>query len=118
VNALDFPSNPILPADALGAAAPLQRIIQVGADAAKTEKVAKDFEAILLHRMMDQMRRTIPQSGLLDTAVSRQMEGLFWFYLAQEMAEKGGIGLWKDLARSMGLAAPTTPVGPGSGPNP
>jgi len=118
VNALDFPSDPILPADPLGAAAPLQRLIRAGTDAAKSEKVAKDFEAILLHRMMDEMRRTIPKSGLLDSAVSRQMEGLFWFYLAQEMAEKGGIGLWKDLSRSMGLAGQTTPVRPVPGPNP
>ena len=49
------------------------------------------------------MRRTIPDSGLLETGISDQVQGLFWFYLAQEIARQGGVGLWKDLARQMHL---------------
>lgn len=117
MNTLDLPTNPILPADPLGAAAPLRRMIQASADATKAEKVAKDFEAILLHRLMEEMRRTIPKSGLLQTGISRQIDGLFWFYLAEEIAQKGGIGLWKNLAGRTGVAGQTAPVKPVSGPN-
>jgi len=116
LNALDLPTNLILPADPLGAAAPLQRMVRAGADATKAEKVAKDFEAILLHRLMEEMRRTIPKSGLLETGISRQIDGLFWFYLAQEVAQKGGIGLWKNLSGKTGFADQTAPVKPVSGP--
>ena len=111
MNSLDvLPTGPILPGETLGTAASLQRMAQADADPAKAEKVAKDFEAILLHRLMEEMRRTIPKSELLETAVSSQMDGLFWFYLAQEVAEKGGIGLWKDLSGTMGPAAQETPA--------
>jgi len=92
-------------------------MIQASADATKAEKVAKDFEAILLHRLMEEMRRTIPKSGLLQTGISRQIDGLFWFYLAEEIAQKGGIGLWKNLAGRTGVAGQTAPVKPVSGPN-
>ena len=66
---------------------------------------------------MEEMRRTIPKSGLLETGISRQIDGLFWFYLAQEVAQKGGIGLWNDLSRRTGLVGQTAPVKPVSGPD-
>jgi Rod binding domain-containing protein len=92
-----------------GAAASRRRPESAPRDAAAAEKAAKDFEAILLHRLMEEMRRTIPKSGLLDTAISRQIDGLFWFYLAQEVADNGGIGLCSDLARNMGPLGQATP---------
>jgi len=86
------------------------------ADMAKGLKAARGFEAILLHRLVEAMRETIPDSGLLSSGTGRQVEGLFWFYLAQEMAEKGGIGLWKDLARKLNLAGTDAPASPAEGP--
>jgi len=68
-------------------------------------EAARGFEAVLLYRLMEAMQRTVPDSGLLSSPVARQMEGLFWFYLSQEVARRGGLGLWKDLARSLGLQA-------------
>ena len=109
-----IPNIQSLVGDALSRAASYGRLPETSpGDARGAEKAAKDFEAILLHRLMEEMRRTIPKSGLLDTAVSNQIDGLFWFYLAQEVADKGGIGLWQDLARRMGTleqAAPETGV--------
>ncbi len=113
---LQMPTGPILHGDPLGGAALLRRITPAGADAVKAEKTAKDFESILLYRLIEEMRRTIPKSGLLETGASGQMESLFWFYLAQEVAEKGGVGLWKDLSRTIGLAGQKAPVPPASGP--
>jgi len=68
-------------------------------------EAARGFEAVLLYRLMEAMQRTVPDSGLLSSPVARQMEGLFWFYLSHEVARRGGLGLWKDLARSLGLQA-------------
>ena len=61
------------------------------------EQVAKDFESVLLQKLMEQMQRTIPESGLLSSGITKQIQGLFWFYLAQETADNGGLGLWKEI---------------------
>jgi hypothetical protein len=29
------------------------------------------------------------------------MKDLFWFYLGDAVAQQGGLGVWKDLARQM-----------------
>ena len=74
-------------------------------DARKAEQAAKDFESVLLHKVLEEMDRTIPESGLLDSGVSKQVKGMFQFYLAQELANRGGIGLWKDLQKQLGCVA-------------
>ena len=85
-------------------------------------QAAKDFESVLLHRLLGEMRRTIPESGLMSNGISKQLEDIFWLYLAREMADKGGMGLWKELYREFGQlgagAAVEAPAGPGrSGPS-
>ncbi len=80
-------------------------------------QAAKDFESVLLQRLLGEMRRTIPESGLMSNGISKQVEDIFWLYLAQEMADKGGIGLWKELYRKFGQleggAGAEAPAGPG-----
>ena len=56
------------------------------------------------------MERTIPKSGLLENGISEQVRGLFWYYLAQDMADKGGLGIWKQLYRHMKLAGQVSPT--------
>lgn len=65
-------------------------------------EAAKDFESVLLHRLLGEMRRTIPESGLFGDGISKQIEDIFWLYLAREMADKGGVGLWQELYRKFG----------------
>jgi hypothetical protein len=68
-------------------------------DEKKTEKVAKDFESVLLTKVLDEMKNTIG-NGLGEEEVgSEQIKGLFWLCLARDMSDKGGLGLWKDLNR-------------------
>ncbi len=88
-------SNPVVPTDLAGDLLVLSRKSESEASA---EQAAKDFESVLINKLLDEMRKTIPDSGLFDSAASEQMEGIFWFYLAQEVANKGGLGLWKELA--------------------
>jgi Rod binding domain-containing protein len=69
------------------------------ADAKKTEKMAKDFESVLVTKLLDEMKETIGQWGFEEEAGASQVKGLFWLYLARDVADKGGLGLWKDLNR-------------------
>ena len=98
------------PAEALAKAGATQPAAEgvVGAQVRDTigrtnsvEKVAHDFESVLLQKVFEEMRRTVPESGLLESPESEQIQGLFWTYLAQDVADKGGIGLWKELARQL-----------------
>jgi len=68
----------------------------------RKQQAAKDFESVLINRILEQMGRTIGQWGFEKDGVSKQVWGLFWFSLAQELAKQGGFGLWKDLCRFYG----------------
>jgi Rod binding domain-containing protein len=70
-------------------------------DPGQLEKVAKDFESVFLEKITDEMRRTVPQSGLLDSSAMDQTQGIFWMQLSQELAKQGGLGLWKQLVKQM-----------------
>ena len=83
------------------------------------EKAARDFESVLLHKMMEQMQRTIPDSGLLSSGITRQVQGIFWFYLAQDIADNGGMGLWRDIYRDVsGASAAAAAAKEAGGPAP
>jgi Rod binding domain-containing protein len=69
------------------------------ADAGKTEQLAKDFESVLLTKLLDEMKNTIGKWGDEEDAAADQVKGLFWLCLGRELADKGGLGLWKDLNR-------------------
>lgn len=69
------------------------------ADAKKTEQMAKDFESVLVTKLLDEMKETIGKWGFEEEAGASQVKGLFWLYLARDVADKGGLGLWKDLNR-------------------
>lgn len=62
------------------------------------KQIAKDFESVLLAKLFDQVQESIGTWGFEeeDTA-SQQVQGLFWLHLARDVADKGGLGLWKDI---------------------
>jgi Rod binding domain-containing protein len=63
-------------------------------------KVARDFEAIFIHQIIDRMKETIPESDLADNS-SKQIQSMYWSFLADAIAEKGGFGLWKQIYEQM-----------------
>ena len=73
-------------------------------------KVAKDFEAVLLNKLMEAMQATIPESGLVEDGTSKQVQSIFWSYLSQDAADQGGMGLWKDIYRQLERGAGETPM--------
>lgn len=63
----------------------------------KKKQIAKDFESILINKMLDEMKNTIGNWGFEKDGPSEQVQGIFWLYLARDIGNNGGIGLWKDI---------------------
>jgi Rod binding domain-containing protein len=61
------------------------------------KQVAKDFESVLLNKLLDEMKNTIGGWGFDEDGPCQQIQGIFWLYLAHDMANNGGFGLWKDI---------------------
>ena len=63
----------------------------------KKIQAAKDFESVLLGKLLDEMKRTVGDWGLEESADSKQTQGIFLLYLSRHLANNGGLGLWKDI---------------------
>ncbi|HUT30661.1 MAG TPA: hypothetical protein VMX13_12775 [Sedimentisphaerales bacterium] len=63
----------------------------------KQKQAARDFESVLLGRLLDEMKNTVGDWGFEKDGASQQIQGIFWLYLAQDIADNGGFGLWKDI---------------------
>ncbi len=75
----------------------LSKIGGVSDSEEKKKQVAKDFESVFINKLLDEMKNTIGGWGFEEDGTSRQVQGIFWLYLARDIANKGGFGLWKDL---------------------
>ena len=83
---------------------PLEHLSKSDVENASDEKkrqIARDFESVLLTRLMDQMKDTIGDWGFEKDGSTSQVQGIFWLYLAQDVAKNGGMGLWKDIHQFM-----------------
>jgi Rod binding domain-containing protein len=78
---------------------------RAGAPPAALEKAAKGFESVLLNTLLQEMGKTVEPAGVLDNGTTQQVQGIFWMYLSQDLGNRGGLGLWKDLLRHMPNAA-------------
>jgi hypothetical protein len=66
------------------------------------KQLARDFESVLLTKLFDQVQESIGHVSLgeeEDDGASQQIDGLFWLYLAQDVADKGGFGMWQEIYR-------------------
>jgi Rod binding domain-containing protein len=63
------------------------------------KQLARDFESVLLTKLFDQVKESIGQASFdeEDSGASEQVHGLFWLYLAQDIANKGGFGMWQEI---------------------
>jgi flagellar protein FlgJ len=86
-----------LPAEIAARRRPLARAPQPGADAAEPSKlrgVCEEMEALFVHHMLSEMRKTVDKSGLIDGGRSEEIyTSLMDVELAREMARSGGLGL-------------------------
>lgn len=93
-------------ADASARADRLQRVARAGSPKEKAAvRAAQDLESVFLYRLLQEMKDTIPDGGLLGDGASEQIEDLFWHHLAQGLARSGGLGLWREIYRQTAGAA-------------
>ncbi len=71
------------------------------AEQAQKEQFARDFESILIGKLLDEMKNTIGQWGYEQDGAAKQVQGLFWMNLSRELGQQGGLGLWKDIYQSL-----------------
>ena len=63
----------------------------------KEKELAKDFEAVFLNKILQQMSKTVTNwDGDADPSRS-QIRGMFDMFLSQQLAKDGGVGMWKDI---------------------
>jgi Rod binding domain-containing protein len=124
VDAADLISDrPIGPIERLQPAAPVKSrgrtaAVEATGTASPQQKrqvrLAKDFESILMTRMVEEMKNTVGQWGgdEEEDGASQQMQGIFWMHMAQHIGENGGIGLWKQIAEVMSQNDPSSAIDP------
>jgi Rod binding domain-containing protein len=71
------------------------------------KQIAQDFESVLLTKLFDQVQESIGRWDLEEDGAAPQVQGLFWFYLAQDVADKGGVGLWQEIYQQLPLLGGT-----------
>lgn len=65
--------------------------------------VCEDMEALFIHHMLSEMRKTVAKSGLIDGGRSEEIyTSLMDAELAKEMARSGGLGLSAILQEQLG----------------
>jgi Rod binding domain-containing protein len=67
----------------------------------KKKQIAKDFESLLLNQLLSEMKNTIGEWGFEKDGTSMQVQGIFWLYLARDIADNGGLGLWKEIYQTI-----------------
>jgi Rod binding domain-containing protein len=71
------------------------------------KQIARDFESVLLTKLFDQVQESIGRWDLEEDGTSSQVQGLFWFCLARDVADKGGLGLWKEIYQQLPMMGAT-----------
>ena len=67
----------------------------------KKKQIAKNFESVFVEKLLSVMRSTIGDWGMEEDATSKQTKGIFWMYLGRDIADNGGLGMWKDIYNYM-----------------
>jgi Rod binding domain-containing protein len=65
------------------------------------KKLAKDFESLLIGRVLEEMGNTVGDLGEEDDGTVEQIKGIFNLYLSQHIGSNGGFGLWKQIYESL-----------------
>lgn len=74
--------------------AEVRRGVGDGSADAGLKAACEDMEALFIHHMLSEMRKTVAKSGLIDGGRSEEIyTSLMDVELAKEMAHSGGVGL-------------------------
>ena len=58
---------------------------------------SKYFESVFINKLLDEMKNTIGDWGEEKDGAAQQVDGIFSLYLARDIADQGGFGMWKDI---------------------
>ena len=67
----------------------------------KKKQVAKDFESVFIGKLLDEMKKSVTNWSDEKDGASEQIDGIFSMFLARDLADNGGMGLWKQIYKSM-----------------
>ncbi len=71
-------------------------------DKVALQKAAEDFEAIFLNMILQSMRKTVPENGLIAKSNGEKIfESMLDQSYAEQMAHAGGIGLSKMIVEQL-----------------
>lgn len=74
-------------------------------DSERTKEVLQEFEHVFINQLLKEMRKTVPEGGLLEKSSRRQyFEEMFDDHLAGEMAKSGQFGIAKQMAEQLARA--------------
>ena len=45
---------------------------------------------------------------MFDDSITKQVKGMFWSFLAQDVGERGGMGMWQEIYRQIKPPAPAS----------
>lgn len=65
------------------------------------KKFAKDFESLVVNKLFESAEKTMSGSVFGTDAASKQIRGMFWMFLSQDVADKGGVGLADQIYSSL-----------------
>jgi Rod binding domain-containing protein len=63
----------------------------------RKKQIAKDFESVLISKLLGEMKNTIGDWGFDKDETSKQVQEIFWLYLGRNIADNGGFGMWEDI---------------------
>ena len=72
-----------------------------GVSEQKKVQAAKDFESVLIGKLLDEMNNSIGDWGFEESSASKQIQGTFCLFLARHLANNGGLGIWRDIYKSL-----------------
>ena len=91
-------SDKLILTEAVPLPTPLEQVKNMNAvSEVEKKKFAKDFESVFVNKLLDEMKNTIGDWGDEKDGASRQIDGIFRLYLARDIADNGGFGIWKDI---------------------
>ncbi|MCG8530166.1 MAG: peptidoglycan DD-metalloendopeptidase family protein [Desulfovibrionales bacterium] len=82
------------------------------ADSAKLREAVEGFEAIFIQKMWQQMRKSVPKSGMFKSRDEKMWQSMYDQELSIKMSRSGGVGLsdmlYRQLSETLGEASRTT----------
>lgn len=73
-------------------------------DGARQEKALKELEGVFLHLLLKEMRKSVPEGGLLgDSPAQKMFQEMLDEVYAQKMADSGQLGIAKSMADQIAL---------------